>query len=149
MQWTLGVHVSLSVLVFSRYVPSGGIAGSYGGSLVAHVVHTGVPCPTDRQKPERNNVKQGQEESQEHHDKPQAGLSLVGGGGGGWRGSCRCNCLPRMNIANVFHKFLICNYIHLFHTALLREISSLLYSILPVISYVWGRLSHKYLSPLV
>ena len=75
-----GVHVSLSVSAFSGYMPSSGIAGSYGSSLVVCVVHTGVPCPTDRQKPDRNDMKDGQEDSH-HHDKPQAGLSLDGGWG--------------------------------------------------------------------
>ena len=30
LQWTLGVHVSFSVMVFSGYMTSSGIAGSYG-----------------------------------------------------------------------------------------------------------------------
>lgn len=132
------------------HTPSSGIAGSHGGSLLVRVVHTGVPCPTGRRKPQRSNTGEGQEDSRRHQDKPRAGLSL---GGGGWgrrcRDCCRCDRLLRTNIANAFHKFLVCNYIHLLHAALLREISCLLLSILPVISYVWGRLSHKYLSSLV
>ena len=80
----IGVHVSLSVSAFSGYMPGSGIAGPYGSSLVVCVVHTGVPCLTERQKPDRNNMKDGQEDSHQHHDKPQAGLSLGGWGDGGW-----------------------------------------------------------------
>lgn len=32
--------------------------------------------PTESQEPQRNNTKQRQEESQQHNDNPQAGLSL-------------------------------------------------------------------------
>lgn len=33
LQWTLGLHVSLSFMVFSGYIPSSGIVGSCGSSV--------------------------------------------------------------------------------------------------------------------
>ena len=33
LQWTLGVHLSFWTVVFSRYTPRSGIAGSYGSSI--------------------------------------------------------------------------------------------------------------------
>lgn len=65
------------------YTPSSGIAGSHGTSLLVRVVHTGVPCPKGRRKPQRNNTEKGQEDSHQHQDKPQAGLSLGWGRGVG------------------------------------------------------------------
>ena len=34
-QWTLGIHVSSSILVSSGYMPRSGIAGSYGGFILS------------------------------------------------------------------------------------------------------------------
>ena len=35
LQWTLGIHVSSSILVSSGYMPRRGIAGSYGGFILS------------------------------------------------------------------------------------------------------------------
>ena len=42
LQWTLGVHVSFSIMVSSAYMPSSGITGSYGSFIPSFLryVHT-------------------------------------------------------------------------------------------------------------
>ena len=37
-QWTLGIHVSSSILVSSGYMPRSGIAGSYGGFILSFLM---------------------------------------------------------------------------------------------------------------
>ena len=33
LQWTIGIHVSFSILISSKFMPRSGIAGSYGGFI--------------------------------------------------------------------------------------------------------------------